>query len=58
MESLIEDLIYLKNDCPPANQQGLPQYYREQLLVLHDIIKRLMQIEYSIELSLMELEDT
>jgi hypothetical protein len=56
MDSIIEDLIYVKNDCPPANQQGLPQYYREQLLVLHDVIRRLMRIEYSIESNLMELE--
>ena len=58
MESIIDDMIYLKNDCPPANQQGLPQYYREQLLVLHDIIRRLIKMEHSIEENLMELENT
>ena len=57
MESIIEDLMYLKNDCPPANQQGLPQYYREKLLVLHDVIERLILMKNNLESNLEEFEE-
>ena len=56
MESIIQDLIYLENDNPPANQQGLPQYYREKLLVLCDIIQRLIAMKINLQSNLNELE--
>ena len=56
MEFVIDCLYSIQNDEPPANQQGLPQYYREQIAILHDVIKRLTKMLYSIESSLEELE--
>lgn len=56
MESIIEDLTYLNNDNPPANQQGLPQYYREKLLILSDIIQRLITMKINLQSELNELE--
>jgi len=57
MEFIIEVLTLIQYDEPPANQQGLPQYYREQLLVLYDVIERLTRLKENIESELYELEN-
>ena len=56
MESIIEILTMVQHDIPPANQQGLPQYYREQVLVLCDVIERLTRMKNNIESNLDEFE--
>ena len=58
MEYVIESLISIQHDHPPANQQGLPQYYREQLLVLYDVIERLTKMKNNLESNLNELENS
>ena len=57
MEYIIDCLFSIQNDEVPLNQQGLPQYYREQITILHDVIKRLTKMLYSIESELEELEN-
>lgn len=57
MEYIIEVLNLIQHDEPPANQQGLPQYYREQLLLLYDVIERLIRMKENIESELYELEN-
>ena len=58
MEYIIDCLYSIQNDEVPHNQQGLPQYYREQISILRDVIKRLTKMQYCIETNLEELEDT
>ena len=57
MEFIIEVLTLIQNDEPPANQQGLPQYYREQLLILCDVIEKLTRMKNSLESDLNEIEN-
>lgn len=57
MEYIIEVLTLIQNDELPANQQGLPQYYREQLLVLYDVIEKLKRMKENLESELYELEN-
>ena len=56
MEFIIEVLTLIQNDEPPANQQGLPQYYREQVLVLCDVIERLTKMKDALESEINEYE--
>ena len=56
MEYIIEVLTLIQNDEPPANQQGLPQYYREQLLILCDVIERLTKMKDALESEINEFE--
>jgi hypothetical protein len=56
MEFIIETLTLIKYDNPPANQQGLPQYYREHLLILCDVIEKLTKMKNNIESTLEEFE--
>ena len=57
MEFIIEVLTLIQNDEPPANQQGLPQYSREQLLILCDVIEKLTRMKNSLESDLNEIEN-
>ena len=52
MEYIIDCLYSIRNDEVPANQLGLPQYYREQLFVLCDIIERLTKMKNTIQSNL------
>lgn len=56
MEYIIEVLTLIQNDEVPANQQGLPQYYREQVLVLCDVIERLTKMKDELESEINEFE--
>jgi hypothetical protein len=57
MEYIIDCLYSIRNDEVPANQLGLPQYYRQQLFVLCDIIERLTNMKNTIQSNLEELEN-
>lgn len=56
MDFIIEVLTLIQKDEPPPNQQGLPQYYREQVLILCDVIERLTKMKDNLELEINEFE--
>ena len=56
MEEIVAELQRIHNEPPPANQLGLPSYYRNQLYDIQEVIERLKRYSNELYSSLKELE--